>query len=114
MRNLVLIKHSLPEISYELPARQWPLSAEGQRRCKKLAPLLDSFQFDQIYCSHEPKATDTAQILADCLSISVLPVDGLHEHDRSNQMIFDTQEKFEESIHRVFERPCGCRRGTDR
>ena len=51
MSTLILVKHSLPEIVENVPAREWKLSAEGQARCKKLAISLAKFQPDQIISS---------------------------------------------------------------
>ena len=39
-RHLILVKHSLPEIMEDVPAREWILSAEGRARCKRLADRL--------------------------------------------------------------------------
>lgn len=84
MRKLILIKHSLPEMVPEVSARDWQLNAEGRRRCEPLADWLVSYQPLQIIASREPKAVETAELVATRLGLPVEVADDLHEHDRSN------------------------------
>jgi len=82
MTKLVLIKHSLPEIQPDLPARRWRLSEEGRRRCRPLADRLVAHVPERIFTSREPKAMETAALVGSRLGLPVEPRDGLHEHDR--------------------------------
>jgi broad specificity phosphatase PhoE len=104
MTSLILVKHSLPEIVENIPTREWRLSAEGQVRCKHLADQLAKYQPGQIISSVEPKARETAELVAKELNLSAIVFDDLHEHDRSN-MGYLSKEKFQESIREFFAKP---------
>jgi broad specificity phosphatase PhoE len=82
--RLILVKHSLPAIDPATPAETWPLSAEGRRRCGPLAALLAPDQPSAIVASQEPKATETAAIVAGRLGVPFETFPGLHEHVRTN------------------------------
>ena len=69
MSTVILIKHSLPQIDPDIPARQWVLSAKGERRCLPLAEKLNGYQPDIIITSDEPKAVTTGQRVAEHLAI---------------------------------------------
>lgn len=101
---LILIKHSIPEITYGVPANQWQLSQEGIRRCRNLAQALMPYDLDIIRSSHEPKAQQTAQFVAEYLGLSTTTFPDLHEHLRNDVPILD-QHKFEESVQRLFNHP---------
>ena len=64
LRKLVLIKHSMPNLTSSVPANQWTLSEEGIKNTEILAKKLRKYNFDKIYCSEEPKAIETAEIIA--------------------------------------------------
>jgi broad specificity phosphatase PhoE len=84
MRNLILVKHSHPEIIPDIPAAEWQLSAAGRRGSLALAERLAIYQPSAIVASREPKANETAQIVAQRLGLHHMTAEGLHEHDRSN------------------------------
>lgn len=104
MSTLILVKHSLPEIVENVPAREWKLSAQGRLRCKQLAERLAKYQPSQIVSSVEPKARETAELLANELILSTGIFEGLHEHDRS-QAGYLSKEKFEEMVRELFAKP---------
>ena len=104
MPVLVLVKHSLPEIDPAVPSREWRLSEDGRARSRILAEKLDQYDLDEVISSNEPKAIETAEILASVLDIPVEVIKGLHEHERSN-VGFLEKECFEQSIARFFARP---------
>jgi broad specificity phosphatase PhoE len=105
MKNyLVLVKHSLPEVVESLPAREWKLSEEGRSRAERLAEELILFQPEVIVSSNEPKAKETAEILAKNHQLELHVVEDLHEHDRSN-IPYLSQAEFQASIQDFFQRP---------
>ena len=104
VRNLILVKHALPEIVPHLPARQWRLSEEGRRRCSTLADRLAPYQPALIASSGEYKAVETAQIVANALGKPFEIADGLHEHDRSS-VVFLSRQEFESAVAHLFEQP---------
>ncbi|HEU0291385.1 MAG TPA: histidine phosphatase family protein [Anaerolineales bacterium] len=104
MKPLILVKHSLPEIVEAIPAREWTLSEKGRQRARKLAELLIPYQPGAIACSVEPKARETAAILADNLGLAMQLVQGLHEHDRRASP-YHSREDFQKLVQEFFEKP---------
>ncbi len=104
MRRLLLIKHSAPEIVPSQPARLWRLSATGRARCSVLAQHLGAYAPATIIASTEPKAAETAQLVAEALGRSWYCMEGLHEHDRSNAPFLGTAE-FEATMAHFFAEP---------
>jgi broad specificity phosphatase PhoE len=100
---LTLIRHSLPEIEKDRPARAWRLSEEGRTRARRLADVLKSHGFDFIATSHEPKAVETAQILADQCRLKPLVIPGLHEHERGITPYL-SKPNFEAVVREFFEK----------
>ncbi|HEX3357767.1 MAG TPA: histidine phosphatase family protein [Tepidisphaeraceae bacterium] len=84
MRNLILIKHAKPLIDPQKSSELWRLSLEGREQAKSLASAIAAYQPTVILSSEEPKATETARILAKELNLPAKSTPDLHEHDRSN------------------------------
>ena len=104
MNHLILIKHSLPEVIPAIPASQWILSKSGQARCKTLAEKIGSYSPDIFISSIEPKAIETAQIIAQQTGKPFRTSEGLHEHDRTD-VEFLSHEQFESQVHEFFKHP---------
>lgn len=104
MRQLILVKHSMPEIVPNRPANEWHLSTEGRQRCHELAERLSVYQPAAIVSSVEPKAMETAALLASSLGRGWETAHDLHEHDRSN-VAYLGPAAFEEAVATFFERP---------
>ena len=104
MALLILVKHSLPEIDRNVPASQWLLSDDGQRRCGALAAALEAYRPAAVVSSAEPKATETAQRLAAAWGMSYHVVPGLHEHRRETVGWLE-RPAFEAAVQNFFERP---------
>jgi broad specificity phosphatase PhoE len=68
---LVLVKHSLPAIDRDVPAAHWHLSDEGEARCRPLAALLRAYEPSALVSSTEPKAAQTARLVAQGLDLAV-------------------------------------------
>jgi broad specificity phosphatase PhoE len=103
-RELILIRHSLPEIVPDVPACQWALSKEGRLRCRWLAKRLAEYDPGVIVTSLEPKAIETGQIVASLLNKPLETAEGLHEHER-RRGDFGTQRQFEARVATLFEQP---------
>jgi broad specificity phosphatase PhoE len=82
-RRLILVKHSQPALEPGVPAAQWHLSAEGARRCGPLAEQLAPYAPTTLVASVEPKAQETAALVAARLHLPWTTAPGLHEHDRT-------------------------------
>lgn len=105
MKNyLILVKHSLPEIQEDLPAREWHLSDEGKLRAARLAERLMSYQPEVVISSTEHKAIETAGIIAANFEMENRVVADLHEHDRSTTPYLSKPD-FERSVQEFFSTP---------
>jgi len=103
-KYLILVKHSVPQIEIELPAHAWRLSEEGQLRAHRLAEHLQSLEPEVIVSSSEPKANETADILARQLKLETRIDPQLREHDRSN-VPYLSHAAFQGSIRAFFQNP---------
>lgn len=102
---LILIKHALPFLNPETPAREWALGKEGKKQSVQLSCNLASRLPFQLFSSPEVKAEQTANIIANNLGMEysvqqglqefdrpVLPIMSKKEHIRINQQIFDKRD----------------------
>lgn len=105
-RRLILVRHSVPEVAPDVSAREWRLSTEGRQRAAALAGRLATAQdtVAAVVSSVEPKAAETAAILAEAWGRPYETVEGLHEHDRSN-VGWMSRERFEAAVTDFFRRP---------
>jgi broad specificity phosphatase PhoE len=104
MPRLILIKHAKPEIDANLPSHEWSLSPDGRRFSAVLAARLRAHSPRIVVSSTEPKAVQTAQIIAEALAIPAGVEPGLAEHDRSNVPMMKTRD-FISSVANFFARP---------
>jgi broad specificity phosphatase PhoE len=102
MTYLILIKHSLPEIVEDKPAREWVLSEEGRKRCQPLAQALTEYKPDRIVTSTELKAQETGEIIARALGLPCTTAHNLHEHERP---FLASRAEFEDRIRNFFIQP---------
>jgi broad specificity phosphatase PhoE len=101
---LILIKHSLPEIRADVAPNLWHLSEEGKRRAHLLAPKIADYGLQRIFASTEPKASETAEIIASDLKLPFRTYPNLHEHVRPATANF-SQAAFEADVAALFARP---------
>lgn len=104
MRKLILIKHASPRVDPDVPSEQWELSDEGRARCIPLAQAVRSHSPAIIVSSSEPKARETAQLLAKELGVDFEEGADLYEHDRSNVPHMPGRE-FISMMELMFRRP---------
>jgi len=102
--RLVLIKHSVPEMQIQVESRFWHLSEEGRKRCAPLAEKLRRFNLARIVSSNEPKAVETAELLATELSRTHIVRPDLQENDRTG-LGFVGQEAYQNTFRRFFAEP---------
>jgi broad specificity phosphatase PhoE len=103
-RRLLLIRHAAPLILQDAPAREWPLSEEGQRACEEFAGRLTEYRLTAIISSAEAKARETAAILAARLGLTPDVDTGLNEQRRDN-VPYMGRADFEAAIRRLFVEP---------
>lgn len=106
-RRLILIKHSAPVIAIDTPPAQWILAAPGRMRCALLARRLAPYAIAAIAASDEPKARETAELLAAALGlVGPLRLDhDLREHERRAADFYPAQGSFEATVREIFARP---------
>src|SRR4051794_15258843 len=84
MPKLILIKHARPLVDPAKSSELWTLSEEGRAQAKALATVLAPYQPTVAISSDEPKAAETAAILAKDLNIPTETSADLREHERRN------------------------------
>src|ERR671935_2733447 len=82
MRSLLLIRHAESAPVEGVPPDRWGLTERGRRSCAELAERLRSHELEQLVASHEPKAVETARLVAERLGLAWRVAAGLHEHER--------------------------------
>lgn len=103
--HLLLVRHSQPEIMLGLPARDWRLSAEGRARCQLLAEeIARSYSPVAVVSSDEPKAIETAELIARPLGLAVERQPDLREHEREAAPRLD-DAAFQAAIATFFAHP---------
>lgn len=101
---LILVRHGRPAIDPDTPPTTWPLCPDGREAVAKLAAQLARYAPSAIASSPEPKALETAQIIAQALGLTVEVDGGLHEHKRP-ALAFGAEEAFRARIAQVFAEP---------
>ena len=104
MGRITLVRHSIPAIDPATPARDWVLSSAGVTAAEDLAGRMDGFEMTAIVSSDEPKARQTAEILAHAHNWRLDCDPDLREHDRST-LGFLPRADFEAGIARLFANP---------
>jgi len=105
MAQLLLVKHALPEIKPDVPAKTWRLGERGRAQSALLAEALRSYRPGGVITSDEPKAAETGQVVADVLSLPCRAAPNLHENDRSGFPYFEDLDDLEAALRTFFDRP---------
>jgi broad specificity phosphatase PhoE len=103
-RFLLLVRHAAPEVVPGVPAREWRLSDDGRRAAEALAARVTPYLPSLVATSAEPKARETAELLAARLGVPTESAAGLHEHVRDN-VGYLGRERFEAAVAACFARP---------
>ena len=101
---LILVRHGRPLIDPDAPPTTWPLCPEGRDAVARLAARIAPYAPSAVASSPEPKARETAEIIAGALGLKVELDEGLHEHKRP-ALAFGTEEAFRARIAQVFAEP---------
>lgn len=105
MARLLLVKHPLPDIRPDVPAKHWLLGEEGRQQSLLLAERLRPYRPAVLITSDEPKAAETGHIVADVLSLPCCAVPDLHEHDITGEPYLDDPAAFEAAVKSLFSVP---------
>lgn len=87
-----------------VPSEEWTLSDEGRRRCRALAERLAAYEPAVLLSSTEPKARETAELVAPSLGLDVRLSDGLRETARRT-VGWLSPEGLDGGIRALFDRP---------
>ena len=101
---MLLVRHSAPELDPSTPSEEWRLSEEGRRRCGQLGERLARHEPRALLASTEPKARETAELVAPALGLEVQLSDGLRETARRT-VGWLAPEEIDRGIRELFERP---------
>jgi broad specificity phosphatase PhoE len=102
--ELLLVRHSAPQLDPSAPSEEWRLSEEGRRRCAPLAERLARHEPRVLLASSEPKARETAELIAPTLGVDVQLSDGVRETARRT-VGWLSPEQIDRGIRELFERP---------
>ena len=101
---MLLVRHSAPELDPSIPSEEWSLSEEGRQRCGPLAERLARYEPRALLASTEPKARETAELVAPALGLEVQLSDGVRETARRT-VGWLAPEDIDRGIRELFERP---------
>jgi broad specificity phosphatase PhoE len=101
---LVFVRHARPVVEPGVPSSSWKLGEEGLAGAARLAPALVGLGIDLVVSSVEPKAVDTARVLAEVLDVPWQTGHDLHEHERPGGGGLPEAE-FQASMRRFFDSP---------
>lgn len=101
---MLLVRHSAPELDPSAPSEEWRLSEDGRRRCGPLAELLARHEPRVLLASSEPKARETAELVAPALGLEVQLSDGVRETARRT-VGWLAPDEIDRGIRELFERP---------
>ena len=103
---MILVRHSVPAVVPGVDAAEWRLSDEGRTRAAELAEKLAVYGPSRIVTSDEPKAGETAAIIAVRLGdVPVVSDPALREHDRRGAPYFADERAFQATMARFFAAP---------
>ena len=111
-RRLFLIRHADPEIVANVASADWELSGRGLERASTLASRIKPVGVQQIYSSVERKAMQTAAVFGEIFRVPVIPVPGLHEHDRRGTALLSAAA-FDQAMQSFFSQPAVCAFGNE-
>ncbi|MCP3738966.1 histidine phosphatase family protein [Rossellomorea sp. BNER] len=103
--KLILIKHSMPVLDSEQPSNKWTLSEVGKKESRELAAYLKAYNFQTVFSSDEPKAIETAEIIANQLGKETVITMNTYEHERRNNRKIFPRTEFEAIMRKFFEQP---------
>jgi broad specificity phosphatase PhoE len=101
---LVLVKHARPEVDPNRPSKAWTLGVEGLEGSLRLAERLRPLDLDLVVSSVEPKAAETARIVAKALDLPYQSGHDLHEQARETAGYLDAN-RFQSAIQQLFATP---------
>src|SRR3954452_4690526 len=106
MPHLILIRHSTSQPQAGSSAHDWQLTDEGRRKCLLLAERLRPYNINHFYSSDEPKAVQTAELVAQELGRLPVTLDvQLRETHRKTAPYFADDKAFVQAIQTAMNQP---------
>ncbi len=105
MAHLLLVKHALPDVRPDVPAKRWLLGEQGRAQSLLLAEQLRRYDPSVVITSDEPKAAETGRLVAEALGVPRRSAPELHEHDISGEPYLSTPAAFEAAVKLLFREP---------
>lgn len=102
--RLILVKHGMPRLEPGVPPSGWDLAQEGREQAQRLATRLAAFSPLAIVSSLEPKAAQTADIIASELGL-VAGRDACFGEQFNDAGPFTDQDTFQAAVARMFAEP---------
>lgn len=103
--HLIFVRHAMVMRNQKQPAHLWELSTDGRFQAQQLAPHLTPYHPTRVITSHEAKAQQTGQIIAQELHLPWETTSGLQEHNRRDVPYFENKEDFETAVAKFFAQP---------
>lgn len=101
---LILVRHGRPEIDPNVPPPKWNLHPDGRIAVGALAEALAQFSPSAIISSAEPKAMQTAEIIAGRSALAVEVDPDLCEQKRPS-FAFSAEDEFRARMSAIFAHP---------
>ena len=102
---LILVRHGRPQVDPKVPPPQWRLSSEARAAVRELAVKLARLRPVAALASHEPKAVETAELLAAPLGLSVERDAAFDEHRRPGWPFSPEPASFASRVEEVLATP---------
>ncbi len=104
-RTLVLVRHSESAPRADRPPSTWSLTERGRALARATAPRIGAHGPVLCASSPEPKAAETAGVIADALGIEIRIVADLREHARDAAPFFEAPAAFRAAVLDMLSRP---------
>ncbi|MEZ4502747.1 MAG: histidine phosphatase family protein [Dehalococcoidia bacterium] len=103
--HLILVRHSISRQRADVSSHEWELTPEGRERCEALAERLRDYEPGLVASSAEPKARQTAELVAARLGLEASVEPELGEHRRKSEPWLASTSEFEARIRALLQRP---------
>ncbi|HEY2356323.1 MAG TPA: histidine phosphatase family protein [Phenylobacterium sp.] len=102
---LILVRHGRPQVDPNIPPPEWGLSTEGRAAVGELAVKLSHLRPVAAVASHEPKAVETAELLAAPVGLIVERDKAFDEHLRPAWPFSSDPASFAARVEQVLTTP---------
>ena len=104
MREIFLIRHADSALDPDVPSEKWGLTSEGVKQARAAGEELADAGLVEVFCSKEPKARRTADLIAETVGLRSRDMAALGEH-RRDSWGFLGDDEFKQAVRDVLEVP---------